>query len=112
MTNILDIPLTQITESPDNPRRTFKNLEELAANIKLNGVLQPVMVRGLMVDDGKITSYELVFGARRTRATAVTTSSPWIWADWKAVRCTTQYRRSSTPVPSTASATSSTSDAI
>jgi ParB family chromosome partitioning protein len=63
-----DIPLSVIQESPTNPRRRFDEtqLAELAENIRLHGVLQPVLVRPL---PGVATgSYELVAGARRYRA--------------------------------------------
>lgn len=43
----LRIPLDQIDEDPDQPRRTFKEreLDELAASIREKGVLQPIVVR-------------------------------------------------------------------
>lgn len=63
-----DIPLKQIQESKTNPRRQFDEtkLAELAENIRLHGVLQPVLVRPLA--DGELGTYELVAGARRFRA--------------------------------------------
>jgi ParB family chromosome partitioning protein len=63
-----DIPLKHIQESKTNPRRQFDEtkLAELAENIRLHGVLQPVLVRPL--PDGEAGSYELVAGARRFRA--------------------------------------------
>jgi len=66
--SVLDIPLERIRESKTNPRRTFDEtkLMELAANIKLHGVLQPILVRPL--PDGEAGFYELVAGARRYRA--------------------------------------------
>jgi ParB family chromosome partitioning protein len=61
--SVLDIPLARIRESKTNPRRTFDEtkLAELAANIKLHGVLQPVLVR--LLQDGETGFYELVAGA-------------------------------------------------
>jgi ParB/RepB/Spo0J family partition protein len=59
------VPLTLIDESPTNPRKTFKDLEDLAENVKVRGVLQPVMVRP------RGTRFELVFGARRLRAAKI-----------------------------------------
>jgi ParB/RepB/Spo0J family partition protein len=59
---IESLSLKEISESPFNPRKTFDGIEELAEDVKLRGVLQPVLVRP--VDDG----YQLVFGARRYRA--------------------------------------------
>ena len=63
-----DIPLGLIQESKTNPRRQFDEakLAELADNIRLHGVLQPVLVRPL--PNGQSGHYELVVGARRYRA--------------------------------------------
>jgi len=65
---VQDIPLNQIRESSNNPRRAFDDakLRELAANIKLHGVLQAILVRP--APDGVDGTYELVAGARRLRA--------------------------------------------
>jgi len=59
------IPVTAITPNPHQPRREFSQdgLDDLAASIKVRGVLQPVLVRPL--GDKK---YELVAGERRLRA--------------------------------------------
>jgi ParB family chromosome partitioning protein len=58
------LPLTDIDESATNPRATCSAdaLNELAASIRLRGVLQPILVRA--VGD----RYELIAGARRLRA--------------------------------------------
>jgi ParB family transcriptional regulator, chromosome partitioning protein len=65
---VQDIPLSRIQESKTNPRRQFDEtrLAELADNIRLHGVLQPILVRPL--PGGEAESYELVTGARRYRA--------------------------------------------
>jgi ParB family transcriptional regulator, chromosome partitioning protein len=57
--------LTQLQESPTNPRRRFNEraMEELAANLAAQGVVQPLVVRA--IEDNK---YEVVAGARRFRA--------------------------------------------
>ncbi len=62
------LSLDCIQESQGNPRRTFDEakLRELAENIKLHGVLQPVLVRPW--PRGPEGTYELVVGARRFRA--------------------------------------------
>jgi ParB family transcriptional regulator, chromosome partitioning protein len=63
-----DIPLDRIRESGSNPRRTFgeSQLRELADNIQIHGVLQPIVLRPSPgAADGM---YELVAGARRLRA--------------------------------------------
>ncbi len=60
-----NLPLTQLQESPTNPRRRFdeRAMEELAANFTAQGIVQPLVVRA--IEDGK---YEVVAGARRYRA--------------------------------------------
>ncbi len=59
----------QIQESTTNPRKTFSGVEELAADLKVQGVLQPLLVRpGLRPWKGDAPDYELVCGARRLRA--------------------------------------------
>jgi ParB/RepB/Spo0J family partition protein len=59
---MLSIPLADIDPSPTNPRKTFANLDELAADFKVHGVLQPLIVRA----HGK--RFECVDGERRLRA--------------------------------------------
>ncbi|MDX1381487.1 MAG: ParB/RepB/Spo0J family partition protein [Xanthomonadales bacterium] len=58
------LPLENIRPGPFQPRSVFdaEKLEELAASIRAQGVVQPVVVRP--VDDG----YELIAGERRWRA--------------------------------------------
>lgn len=65
---VQEIPLDRIQESTGNPRRFFDEakLLELAENIKLHGMLQPVLVRRM--PQGPEGTYELVAGARRFRA--------------------------------------------
>ncbi|MCL5287369.1 MAG: ParB/RepB/Spo0J family partition protein [Acidobacteria bacterium] len=65
---IQELSLDRIQESKANPRRTFDEtkLREFAENIKVHGVLQPVVVRPLPGDAEGM--YELVAGARRFRA--------------------------------------------
>ena len=67
-TSIQYLRLEQIRESTTNPRRTFDEpkLKELAENIRIHGVLQPVLVRP--APGGPERSFELVAGARRFRA--------------------------------------------
>lgn len=61
---ITKLPIEQIHADRANPRRSFDDaqLEELAASLKQQGVLQPVLVR----KDGK--GYRLIAGERRWRA--------------------------------------------
>jgi len=65
---VRDIRLCRIQESKTNPRSQFDatTLAELADNIRMHGVLQPVLVRPL--PGGEPGWYELVAGARRYRA--------------------------------------------
>jgi ParB family chromosome partitioning protein len=60
-----NLPLAQLQESPTNPRRRFNEraMEELAANLAAQGIVQPLVVRA--IEDNK---YEVVAGARRFRA--------------------------------------------
>ena len=74
-----ELPITDIHESAllTNPRATFDQdaLDELAASIRLHGVLQPILVRPRSHDSG----YELIAGARRLRASRlaqIATRSP------------------------------------
>jgi ParB family transcriptional regulator, chromosome partitioning protein len=60
-----EVPVTSITPNPRQPRQIFdeETLAELAASIKVVGLLQPVVVRRTGTD-----RYELVMGERRWRA--------------------------------------------
>ena len=64
-TEYRDVSLSQLNESKTNPRRVFDDaaLKELAASIRSQGVLSPLLVRPL-TENG----FEIVFGARRYRA--------------------------------------------
>src|SRR3984957_13178977 len=66
-----EIPLVHISESKTNPRRQFDEMKlaELADNIRLHGVLQPILVRPM--PGGEPDAFELVAGARRFRASKV-----------------------------------------
>ena len=64
-TEYRELPLALLTESKTNPRRVFDeaSLKELAASIRSQGVLSPLLVRPL-TENG----FEIVAGARRYRA--------------------------------------------
>lgn len=62
MSNVRVVRISEITESPTNPRKLFGDLSELAESIKAQGVLQPLLARKA---GGEL---ELVFGHRRLRA--------------------------------------------
>ena len=63
-TRVLFLPVDSITPNPNQPRQTFSQdgLEELAASLRLYGVLQPLSVRKTA------GGYELISGERRLRA--------------------------------------------
>ncbi|MCL2548498.1 MAG: ParB/RepB/Spo0J family partition protein, partial [Symbiobacteriaceae bacterium] len=63
-TEIQNIPLERIFPNRFQPRRSFEEsgLQELAASIRSNGILEPILLRPL--PDG----FELVAGERRWRA--------------------------------------------
>ena len=56
------LPAARIAANPDQPRRTFKKIEELADSIRENGLLQPITVRPH--GDG----WQIIAGERRFRA--------------------------------------------
>jgi len=62
---ITEIQLSQIVTSTVNPRKTFIEIDikELSDSIVENGVISPIMVRPL-----KNSTYEIVYGERRYRA--------------------------------------------
>ena len=64
---VKQIPLIQIGANPDQPRKTFTDSElaDLAASIKEQGVLQPILLRTVT---GRSHMYEIVAGERRYRA--------------------------------------------
>ena len=64
-TRLLDeVPLNLIKPNPDQPRTNFRqeDLEELAASIEKDGLLQPILVREM--GDG----YQIIAGERRWQA--------------------------------------------
>jgi len=62
---INDIPLSQISPNPDQPRRNFDEeaLEELAVSIRELGIIQPLSLRKTGFE-----SYQIIAGERRYRA--------------------------------------------
>jgi ParB family chromosome partitioning protein len=60
------VPVDLLDEDPDNPRTEFPQgeLEELAADIGLRGIFQPIVVHCASADG----RYRLLFGAKRLRA--------------------------------------------
>ena len=66
----IKIPIHSLVSGKYQPRKTFDQteLEELAESIKVNGILQPILVRPL-TSNGK--SYEIIAGERRWRASQI-----------------------------------------
>lgn len=66
--DVRQVPLEAIRANPEQPRRYFSDasLAELAASIKEQGVIQPVLVRPAA--GGGVVAYEIVAGERRWRA--------------------------------------------
>lgn len=64
------VPLSQIVPNPLQPRRVFtdEELGELAASIKSNGLLQPLVLRPAPSGDD---TFELIAGERRLRAMGI-----------------------------------------
>ena len=60
-----EVPLESVSPNPDQPRTNFKQeeIEELAASIEKDGLLQPILVRP--VGTGK---YQIIAGERRWQA--------------------------------------------
>ncbi len=72
--DIRTLPLRALHPNPNQPRKMFTEaaLEELAASIRSQGVLQPLLVRPIPGTDGQgegaQQAYEIVAGERRWRA--------------------------------------------
>ena len=64
------LPVHSLVSGKYQPRKTFDQveLEELAESIKINGVLQPILVRPLT---NNAKSYEIIAGERRWRASQI-----------------------------------------
>lgn len=65
------IPLAELSSDPNQPRKTFneETLNELAASIKKQGVLQPIIIRNNDNDNDDIDSeFLIIAGERRYRA--------------------------------------------
>lgn len=63
----IKLPIHSLVSGKYQPRKTFDQaeLEELSESIKVNGVLQPILVRPLT---NSAKSYEIIAGERRWRA--------------------------------------------
>jgi ParB family chromosome partitioning protein len=61
---LFDLPLSLIVPDPDQPRKTFKNIDILAASIREQGLLQPILVR----PKNAAGCYQIIVGERRYQA--------------------------------------------
>lgn len=63
-----DLPLSQLQESPFNPRKRFQqnSLGGTCPSIRAHGVLAPLLVRELEPE-----RFEIVAGSRRSRASQI-----------------------------------------
>lgn len=59
---VAELPVGEVLANPNQPRKTFDGIDQLAASIEANGLLQPITVRPL---GGR---FEIVAGERRFRA--------------------------------------------
>lgn len=68
-----EIPVAAVQRNAKQPRQVFDDdeLNELASSIREVGVLQPVVVRPSGTDSGGETTYELIMGERRWRASRI-----------------------------------------
>jgi ParB family transcriptional regulator, chromosome partitioning protein len=64
-TDFRDIPLTQLRDDDENVRRTLTGVDELAAEIARDGILQPILVRPHPSENG---AFQIVAGHRRVAA--------------------------------------------
>jgi ParB family chromosome partitioning protein len=66
--NLNEIPLSEIEVNPFQPRKHFdpEPLKELAASIKVHGIIQPITVRRLSRNQ-----YQLISGERRFQASKI-----------------------------------------
>lgn len=66
---VTDMPIDQLVENPDNPRKQIGDVTDLAASIREQGIKQPLTVTptGNMDIDGRET-YRIVIGHRRYTA--------------------------------------------
>ena len=62
------VPVSDLSPSPFQPRQRFdaEKIEELAASMRSQGILQPLLVRP--ASEGVDTKYEIIAGERRWRA--------------------------------------------
>ena len=67
---LLEVPVEMCQRGKYQPRRDIDptSLEELAASIRNQGVMQPIILRAIANDSAAEASYEIIAGERRWRA--------------------------------------------
>lgn len=75
LTGLASVPVGRLRPSPNNPRISLDGIEELAASIRENGLIQPIVVQ--RIPDS--TSLQIVAGHRRWAAVSM--------LDWERVPC-------------------------
>ena len=67
---LLEVPVEMCQRGKYQPRRDIDptSLEELAASIRNQGVMQPIILRAIASDSAAEASYEIIAGERRWRA--------------------------------------------
>ncbi len=68
--NIANIQISQIEANPFQPRTHFdpQQLEELADSIRVHGIIQPITVRKININENR---YQIISGERRTKASVL-----------------------------------------
>lgn len=62
---LFELPLNLIYPDPDQPRKTFKNMQALTDSVREQGVLQPILVKPKSDESGL---YQIIVGERRYQA--------------------------------------------
>jgi ParB family chromosome partitioning protein len=80
------VPIDDLHDDPDNPRKTYRNIMPLAASIKQEGLLEPVNAR--IDPDGKLI---IMWGHRRIRAIRLLSQDADVGKDWQLVPTLIRY---------------------
>lgn len=69
-TELRDLPIAELRESPRNPRQRFDEtaMAELVQSVRSHGILTPLIVRPAPAKKGRAGGYEIAAGHRRFRA--------------------------------------------
>ena len=62
--SLQNIPLDMIVPDPNQPRKTMRNIDALAASIQEKGIIQPIIVAAKNADN----RYQIIVGERRYQA--------------------------------------------